>query len=88
MTDMPTYKIKLLDEAYYRANKDRVDSIMVRLHRALGIALMCHPGHESEARKHFSASRRYGRPAYGFWLMTFLPSIFRRVIMKLRELIH
>lgn len=78
----------VLDEAYYRANKDRVDSIMARLHWALGVARMCHPGHEAEARMSFAASRRYGRPAYGFWLMTFLPSIFRRVIMKLRELIH
>lgn len=78
----------VLDETYYRANKDRVDRIMARLHRALGIALMCHPGHESEARKSFAASRRYGRPASGYWLMTFLPSLLRRVIMKLRELVH
>lgn len=78
----------VLDTAYYRANKTRVDGIMARLHRALGIALMCHPGHESEARTHFSAGRRYGRPAHGFWLMTFLPSMLRRVIMKLHELIH
>lgn len=78
----------VLDEAYYRANKVRVDSIMARLHGALAIALMCHPGHELEARQHFVASRRYGRPAHGFWILTFLPSIVRRIIMKLRELIY
>ncbi len=77
-----------LDETYYRANKGLVDSILARLHWALAVALMCHPGHDSEARKHFAASRRYGRPVHGLWVLTFLPSIVRRIIMKLRELIN
>lgn len=76
------------DSAYYQANKAMVDRTMARLHGALGVALMCHPGNEAEARKSFTASRRYGRSAHGFWLMTFLPSIVRRVVMKLRELMH
>lgn len=78
----------VLDEAYYQANRARVDRIMGRLHRALAVALMCHPGHESEARQHFVAGRRYGRPAHGFWILTFLPSLVRRVVMKLREFIY
>lgn len=74
------------DRQYYRGHKVEVDAAMAKLHRALGIALMCHPGNESEARRSFVASGRYGLPVRGFWFLTFLPSVFRRVVMKLRQL--
>lgn len=74
----------VLDEAYYRSNKAMVDVVMARLHRALGIALMCYPGHEAEARAVFSAGGRYGLSVPGFQTLTFMPSLIRRVVMKVR----
>ena len=77
----------VLDGAYYQANKIAVDKVMARLHRAFGIALMCDPGHEAEARAVFSAGKRYGLSAPGWWLVTFLPSLVRRVAMKVHAVI-
>ncbi|MDP3596882.1 MAG: hypothetical protein Q8S75_07825, partial [Nitrospirota bacterium] len=75
------------DAAYYRENKIMVDATMGNLHRALGVAFMCYPGYEAEARKVFVEGRRYGLSVPGFWLLTFLPGFFRRVAMKLQEVI-
>lgn len=75
------------DDAYYQTHKVMIDATMGRLHRALGVALMCNPGHEAEARKIFLAGRRYGLSEPWFWLLTFFPSFLRRVFMKLQEVI-
>lgn len=75
------------DRAYYESHKSAVDATMGRLHRALGLALMCHPGNEVEARRCFAECRRYGLAIQGLWLLTFLPSTFRRIAMKLREMV-
>jgi glycosyltransferase involved in cell wall biosynthesis len=74
------------DGHYYLAHKPDVDATMAKLHRALGIALMCHPGHESEARAIFSAGRQYGLSAPGFRILTYLPSFVRRIVMKVCEI--
>jgi len=76
------------DTAYYQAHKGMVDATMGKLHRALGIALMCCPGHEAEARTIFLEGRRYGLSVPGLWMLTYLPSIFRRVAMKMHEVIR
>jgi hypothetical protein len=60
---------------------------MGRLHRALGVALIGYPGHEAEARRIFLEGRRYGLSVPGFWFLTFVPSVVRRVVMKLQEVI-
>lgn len=73
------------DVAYYQSHKCVVDTTMGRLHRALGIALMCCPGHEADARTVFIEGRRYGLSLHVFWILTFLPSLVRRVVMKMRE---
>ena len=78
----------VLDDNYYRANRATVDTVMARLHRALGIALMCHPGHEAEARAIFSAGGRYGLAVPSLWFLTFLPSLVRRVAMKVQAVIR
>ncbi len=78
----------VLDDAYYCANRAAVDEVMGRLHRALGIALMCDPGHDTEARLHLRASARYGHPTNGFHALTFVPSLVRRVVMKLYRLLQ
>lgn len=75
------------DRHYYLTHKVNIDITMAKLHRALGIALMCHPGHEAEARAVFSAGGRYGLSVPGLWLLTFLPSLVRRVIMKMQSVI-
>lgn len=75
------------DDAYYQSHKDTVDATMGKLFRALGIALMCYPGHEAEARAIFSEGRRYGLSVRGFWVLSFLPNLVRRVIMKGRDFI-
>lgn len=75
------------DAAYYRENTITVDATMGKLHRALGVALMCYPGHEAEARKVFVEGRRYGLSVPWLMLLTFLPSFFRRVAMKVQEVI-
>ncbi|MGA6826493.1 glycosyltransferase family 2 protein [Nitrospira sp. NS4] len=76
------------DHHYYLRHKAAIDATMGKLHRALGVALMCHPGHDAEARQQFLASARYGLPVQGFWLLTFVPGIFRRVVMKLHRLVQ
>jgi GT2 family glycosyltransferase len=76
------------DDSYYRTNKATVDAVMARLHRALGIALMCHPGHEAEARSIFSAGGRYGLAVPCLWFLTFLPSQIRRVAIKVQAVIR
>ena len=73
------------DRQYYQAHQADVDATLAKLHRALGIALMCHPGHEAEARGVFSAGARYGLSVPGFQFLTYMPSIIRRVVMKVRE---
>lgn len=75
------------DDAYYQKHKITVDATMGKLYRALGVALMCYPGHEAEARRIFSEGRRYGLLEPWFWLLTFFPSFLRRVFMKLQEVI-
>ena len=75
------------DTAYYQAHKGMVDTTMGKLHRALGIALMCYPGHEAEARAIFLEGWRYGLSVPGLWVLTFLPSLVRRLVMKLRNVI-
>jgi GT2 family glycosyltransferase len=70
------------DEIYYRANKAAVDGVMARLYRALGIALMCHPGHEAEARSVLSHGKRYGLWALGLQFLTYMPGLVRRIAMK------
>lgn len=77
----------VLDDVYYRANKTMVDGVMVRLHRALGIALICHPGHEAEARSVLSAGKRYGLSATGLRLLTYMPGVVRRIAMKVYRVI-
>lgn len=73
------------DAAYYQSHKSVIDATMGRLHRALGIALMCYPGHEADARAIFLEGRRYGLSVQGLWILTFIPSLARRVVMKVRE---
>lgn len=74
------------DRTYYESHKAEVNETMRRLHLALGIALMCHPGYEVEAREQFVACHQYGRRADGFWYLSWLPPICRRVAMKGRDL--
>lgn len=76
------------DLSYYQQHQAAIDVTMGKIHRALGIALMCDPGHDAEAREHFCACPRYGLSTRGFHILTFFPSIVRRIIMKLRELIN
>lgn len=76
------------DHQYYLAHKKDVDVAMAKLHRDLGVALLCHPGHDAEARAIFRKGRRYGLSAPGFFMLTFLPSLLRRVVMKIRELLQ
>lgn len=78
----------VLDRNYYQQHRAAIDATMGKLHRALGIAQMCDPGHDTEARAHFRESARYGLPAYGFCILTFFPSILRRVVMKLYRLMQ
>lgn len=75
------------DAAYYQVHKRIVDDTMRKLHRTLGIALMCHPGHESAARAAFLDGRRYGLSVPGLWALTFFPSLVRRVVMKISEIV-
>lgn len=75
------------DRSYYESHKSTVDATMGRLQRALGLALMCHPGNEVEARRCFAECRRYGVAVRDLWLLTFLPSTLRRIAMKLREMV-
>lgn len=75
------------DRPYYESHKSEVDATVGRLQRALGLALMGHPGNEREARQCFAESRRYGLSVQDLWLLTFFPSILRRIAMKLRELV-
>jgi glycosyltransferase involved in cell wall biosynthesis len=77
----------VLDDVYYRANKTMVDGVMVRLHRALGIALICHPEHEAEARSVLSSGKRYGLSAMGLRLLTYMPCVARRIAMKVYRVI-
>jgi glycosyltransferase involved in cell wall biosynthesis len=75
------------DHHYYENHKSAVDATMGRLHRALGVALMCHPGNEGEARRCFAECRRYGVAVQALWLLTFVPSTLRRIAMKVREMV-
>jgi glycosyltransferase involved in cell wall biosynthesis len=75
------------DRHYYQEHKGEVDATMKRLHRALGVALMCYPGHEAEARMIFREGSKYGLSEPGFCLLTFLPSLLRRVVMKVQEVV-
>lgn len=74
------------DRHYYQGHKANVDAAMRKLHRDLGVALMCHPGHEVEARAIFRAGLRYGLSVPGLWILTFLPNLVRRVVMKVQEI--
>jgi glycosyltransferase involved in cell wall biosynthesis len=75
------------DRPYYESHKSAVDATMGRLQRALGVALMCHPGNEVEARRCLAECRRYGVAVQDLWLLTFLPSTLRRIAMKVREMV-
>jgi len=73
------------DQLYYQTHQKTVDITMGRLNRALGVALMCCPGHEVEARRIFKEGQRYGLSVQWFWFLTFFPSVIRRVAMKIQQ---
>jgi glycosyltransferase involved in cell wall biosynthesis len=75
------------DRRYYQEHRGEVDATMAKLFRALGIALMCYPGHEAEARRMFREGGKYGLSEPGFCFLTFLPTLPRRVVMKVQEVI-
>jgi len=76
------------DMLYYQTHKKTVDGTMGKLHRALGVALMCNPGDEAEARRIFLAGRQYGLSEPWFVFLTFFPGFVRRVVMKVHEIVH
>jgi glycosyltransferase involved in cell wall biosynthesis len=76
------------DRSYYQQHRASIDAAMGKLHRALGIALMCDPGHDVEAREHFQTSALYGLPSHGYKMLTFVPSLVRRIVMKLNRMIQ
>lgn len=82
------------DPDYYARNRARVDQLIARLCRAAAVPMIAYGGASRHGRKYFprrarrylDRSRRHGYPAVDLYVVSYLPTLAKRLYFRLCDL--
>lgn len=78
----------LNDKEFYNRNKILVNKRLAILNRVLAILFIGKGNEPKRARRYLKNCFSYGYPSYFLWIVTFLPYILRRIILKILSIFH